>query len=407
MIRNTMVALLLCAVAGPALAEDAAEAPATVSMESYLELLERLDRLESELKEIRGEQEKAAAAPAPTPHVSAPADVASRPKEPGRFYFEGGPVILQSFGDQDTAFVAEDVELFGIGGGLPNAGFGFETSDSRDFNEDTEVAGRYELGFVPDEGLGWAARYFHFDSSDRVRRTHDPAWTVGQFETNFFDDPDIGIDTNVGDTLVARRELDLDLVDVEAMLVNRTSGGTNFTVTGGVRYLRANQSGQWRLIRGGTFSEIVNVRNDYEGAGPLLGASVRHALFERDRFSLDVFGLTRAGFIFGDGELELEDDNSLGVPGFNDVLRNERNNVVYTAEAQLGFEARFRPLERSKIEAYARFLAEGQFYANIGSIGSSAGASGDSDDADVLRDADLGFVGGTIMFGIRAPFGGD
>ena len=376
----------------------AGEQVVAIPLSSYEKLLERLDKLEAELAELKDEKTKQdSMVEAELAELKderekqdsmVEAELAELKDERKKqeedttgsrgYYATAELLSLIPISSRSTAFVVEDTGTLGAS----------ETSFTDDFKGEFGPGGRYEIGYMPQYGLGWAARYWHFNQVQKVNRRN------GDFEANFFDDPDIAVSTGTGDML-ARREFGLQTADLAATFVTRL-GRSTLQYSAGVRGLDSNMEGYWTT---GNVSSRVNVDNDWIGAGPLLGLDFTYPLYRNSSVLVNAYAGASGAMLFGNGELRAHDLSTTG-----NFVNIDRDNIVYSADLRFGLEGIMRPSSKSPVEFFGKFGAEAQHWINIGTVAASVGASGDSDDADFMIDGDLDLVGFTAVIGVRSEF---
>jgi len=283
-------------------------------------------------------------------------------------------LFLKAYSSGNTAVFIEDSGIAG------------DSVETVTFDDEWDVGYRVEIGYMPQAGLGWAARYWHFDTEHTARSEVDGT-------TAFFtDDPDIQIDD--GDSISAIREFDLDVGDIAATFVTR-SGNTAVKYSAGIRILDSEMTGFWENLD--DTSVNVSIINEFDGAGPLLGVDLIHPLFQNSTTFVNIYAGGSVAMLYGDGDLSLHKRG-----GEQNVLIVDRDDgFVYNGEVRFGLEAVFRQSPKSLIEYFATAGLEGQYWANIGTVASGISHDGD---ADYLLEGDLGLLGGTLTFGVRGEF---
>jgi len=283
-------------------------------------------------------------------------------------------LFLKAYSSENTAMFIEDS--------------GIATDDSVEtvaFDDEWDAGYRVEIGYMPQVGLGWAARYWHFD-------TDHTASVIDNDVTAFFvDDPSIQLDD--GDSIVASREFDLDVGDIAATFVTR-SGNTAVKYSAGIRVLDSNMTGFW--VNPDDTGLNVRIDNEFTGAGPLLGVDITHPLFQNSTTLVNVYAGGSVAMLYGDGELFLNEDD-----GDDIVVVDRDDGIVYNGEVRFGLEAIFRPSPKSLIEYFATVGLEGQYWANIGTV---ASRTTDDGDPNYMLNGDLGLLGGNFMLGVRGEF---
>jgi len=297
-------------------------------------------------------------------------------------------LLLRPFSSRNTAMAIQDTNILNTP----------ETSKSRDFQNDIGAGGRYVAGFMPQQGLGWSARYWHF----KQKQTANSVGTE-DVEVNFFDDPDIAIDDN-GHGILAERELELRAGDLAVDYVNPISGGGTARFIAGVRAVDFEGNGKWtdQVLTG----ERAVAKIDWTGAGPMIGVHGTVPLFETSRVSVNGFAGASAALLFGDGDLFVGSDRDASAfPRFDDLVEISRDGTpVYSTDIQIGLETIIKPNPDSPWELFVNGSAEAQYWQNIGIVTANVAAGKDSDDGENMLDGNLGLIGGAVGIGARRKY---
>jgi hypothetical protein len=350
----------LSSLAKPAVAEDA-------SLVTYEELLDRVARLEEELEEPPGPAgEKAGHA-----CLNGKACGCDTCGDTGGWYTRYENVIVTPYFSRNTAYSEfNDNDIDGV-------------VTNRGFNWDLEYSPRLELGYLDCDGMGWRARYWHFEHSSGIRRQFDG----NDVTARPIDDPEIGINISDG-TLDAVHGINLQVLDLEAMKQSKDCEGS-LTGSFGLRYVRMDQQYTARDIdpASGDLNGFVNLRHNFEGIGPTVSVEALR------RFNCSNWGAyvnLRTSILYGEADLVGHADRDPSDPEVDSVTasRNEQD-LIPVGEMQIG-------LDYTRGDWFVRVGLESQYWINGGSA--SAQAPGDGEDSPT--EGDLGFLGLNIATGL-------
>lgn len=347
-----------------------------VRPESYDDLLARLDAVESEL---------AAQHNAPKYGNSSRSCCNStiRRAVRGGLYASYENVVIHPYFSHNGAY-----EIFDA---IPNIP---EDSETVEFDWDFEYTPRIEFGYIrPCSGLGWRARYWHFDHGTSAQAT-DPG--TGRIEVGLHDDPDIEISTSNDEFVQATHNLKLSVLDLEAMRRRNHSIG-ELTVSGGLRYVRMDQDyrAAFTNINTGILDDLATSSHYFEGLGPTLALEGVRRL-GRPNWSL--FSKFRGSLLFGDSGLEQSsiDPQNVSSPIRDYVTASNSLDVLFIGEAQLGMG--YTRCLGNGMQIFGSFAGEVQYWPSGGS-----GAYQNGEDSDGIghdpRDSDMGFFGLTFAIG--------
>ena len=281
---------------------------------------------------------------------------------------------------------------FQIFNAIPNTG---ESVEIVEFDWSFRSTPRVELGYlIPCSGLGWRARYWQFNSSTSTTAT-DPG--EGNIAVGLHDDPDIEVNTADDEFARASHALDLDVVDLE-VIMRRESNCSEFTFSGGLRYLRMDQDyrASFTNFNTGIVDDIVVSNHFFEGFGPTLGLEGVRRL---GTSSLSLFGKTRGSLLLGDSGLDQAsiDPQDIAEPIGDFVTTSNTLDFQFIAELQVGVQCE-RCLSNGSL-LFGRLGAEVQYWPSAGSGAYQNGEDNDGHGEDP-RDSDM------LLFGLSASVGG-
>jgi len=211
---------------------------------------------------------------------------------------------------------------------------------------DLEPSYRFFLGYVGAQGLGARARYWWFDhEADRLE--------TGRPEV-----------ARAGGRRLPRNQLDADLridaLDVEVTQAAQL-GYLDLNFAGGVRWGSVETDQIRRASDTRPFDEVQTSRVDFDGVGPTLALEIRRPV---GAGGLALVATTRGSLLFGESEFAstLQEPRRRGAAEVNRTFTamEEENDVVYTAELQLGAE--YRRAMRNGAALSFRVLFEGQLW---------------------------------------------
>ena len=341
----------LTSLAKPAVAEDA-------SLVTYEELLDRVARLEDELAKPPG--------PAAEGEIGI-ARGCDTCCDTGGWYARYENVIVTPYFSRNTAYSA---------GGLG------EAVVNREFNWDLEYSPRFELGYLDCDGMGWRARYWHFEHSNGIRRRFN------NVDVNIAPIDDPGIDIDLNDALLDEvHGINLQVLDLEAIKQTKDCEGS-LTGSVGLRYVRMDQQLTAREIdpANGNLIEFLNLRHNFEGIGPTVSVEALR------RFNCSNWGAyvnLRGSILYGEADLVGQD----GLGGTVDDVFKTRNeqDLIPVGEMQIG-------LDYTRGDWFVRVGLETQYWINAG----SANAQVNQDDgANDPSDPDMGFLGLNVATGLN------
>jgi outer membrane murein-binding lipoprotein Lpp len=382
--KPVAAAIAVAALAGTAQAQ-------AVKLTSYQDLMNRVAQLEGEVETMRSSVPPAPAADgmpgmmyggAPGMPMAA-GGCGYQCCDPCQVCDQGGAyvlfenVLVKPYFSQNTAFKIID---------SPAQPFD-ENTESVDFDWDLEYSPRIELGYIGSSGMGWRARYWHFDHDTSL----NASGALGDVVVDIVGDPDIEIDVDAAGTLQTRHSLELYTVDLEALMRRESCEGA---VTGsvGLRYARIEHAYDAAdFDAAGALDDFIRSRNSFEGVGPTIAGEVRRRIGSGN---LSGFINARGSLLFGDS-----DWSAFEVPtplNGSDRVTSDRDDLVAVAETQLGVDYR-RPSSGGR-EWFGRVALEAQYWHN-GGTGAIQGAGDIPTDSDP-READLGFVGLSIGLGV-------
>ncbi len=308
----------------------------------------------------------------------------------GAYYGEASVTVLKLFGSNDSAVGIYDDDVVIEG----------EASRMFSFEHGIDVGGRYEIGYRANRGWGWAARYWQYKSTGEKSLT---ATADNDVEAFFNYDLDQEFEADLeGDRIDASRSLSFRTLDLEATFARKSENGLSVDLRGGLRYAKIDMTGLWSQFEAdGEIEERLEMSNDFQGAGPVLGISMSGQVYQGSLFQISAFGLARGSLLFGSGEFQsvMYQSDSSGT-----LVSSERGPVVVTAELQLGMEISRKLSNAMPAEVFAKGVLEAQYWGNVGSIGALEALDGDGDMSHII-DSNLGMVGGTFMVGVRTPLG--
>lgn len=370
----------LSGLAAPAGAQDA-------QLVSYDELLERVARLEEDL------------APAPEAEANGGAGCAAGCVTDcgacgaccgnGGWYLQYDNVLVKPYFTSDTAY-SQEINDPGIGAD--------DTTIQTQFDWDIQYSPRVELGHLDCEGMGWRARYWHFDHSTGINRKFGPDADV---DVEVFDDPDVDIDID-DEILDVNHNLKLQVFDLEALKRDMDCEG-GFTASAGIRYVNMEQSYDASeidpefVIDGVTVPTVVDAlrsTHDLNAIGPTVAVEVLR------RFNCSNWGAfvsVRGSLLYGESDHFAQDATGGGPPpldvGDNYIDEND-GDVIGVGEISLGLD--YRRMTESCHEAYFRVALEAQHWVNAGSANQAV------DDNSTIRpqETDMGFLGVNLAFGV-------
>jgi hypothetical protein len=372
--------LAVAALAGTAKAQ-------AVKLTSYQDLLNRVAQLEGEVESMR---ENTSLPPAP-PADGQPAMVyGGMPGavpggcgyeccDPCQVCDQGGAYILfenvlvKPHFSQNTAFKIID------GANQPFD----ESTQSVDFDWDVEYSPRLELGYINCNGMGWRARYWHFDHTTSL----STAGNVGDVVVDIVGDPDIEIDVDAAGSLATSHSLEVYTVDLEAMMRRESCEG-DLTGSVGLRYAQVDQTYDAAdFDAAGVIDDVIRSRHSFEGIGPTIAGEVRRRMGSGN---LSGFVNARASLLYGESDWFAFENPP------EDLVTAENDDLIAIAETQIGVDYR-RPSSGGR-EWFGRLALEAQYWHNAGT-GAIQGAGDIPSDTDP-READLGFLGLSVGVGV-------
>jgi hypothetical protein len=166
--------------------------------------------------------------------------------------------------------------------------------NQQDFDYDHEFAPRVWLGYVGGSGLGVRGNWWGLDSDAGATATATAT-------TALFSATPLGLGfftTVAGDTMNIQSDLDLDVIDLEAVQTFGRNGWSGL-VSGGVRWAQIRQ--QYRLTAVPTvgLTDALGSTHSFDGIGPTASLELRQRLWDTG-FSL--FGSGRAAILFGNSD---------------------------------------------------------------------------------------------------------
>lgn len=325
----------------------------------------------------------------------------------GSFVAGAGFYILRPFFNNNAAYTTTYTTL------IPGVGVANTTTTNttqQNFQDNYTFAPLVWLGYVSRSGLGVRARYWYYQNTATTTTTNDvfPTGTTATVITSsgtppFFvtsGNPGSALSNGVGqDQLQFTRSLRLNVWDMEA-IQQLNSGPWSLLVGAGARYATLNQSyGATRFNPGGsnaagttTFDldfETASSVNNFKGAGPM---AVLEAYRTLGNTGLAIYGSARGSVLFGTHRMpmshtQLEDGTLAGATiGFATFDSSSLNSygVLPVGEVELG-GLYYRDIGSFRV--FVRPAAVGQVWWNAGTATSRTG--------------DLGFLGGTLAFGVQ------
>ena len=379
--KPVAAAIAVAALAGTAQAQ-------AVKLTSYQDLLNRVAQLEGEVETMRASGSVPPAPPADGMPGMMYGGAQGMPmaaggcgyqcSDPCQVCDQGGAyvlyenVIVKPYFSQNTAFKIID---------SPAQAFD-ENTDSVDFDWDLEYSPRIELGYIGSNGMGWRARYWHFDHDTSL----NASGALGDVVVDIVDDPDIEIDVDADGTLETQHSLELYTVDLEALMRRESCEGA---VTGsvGLRYARVEHGYDAAdFDAAGVLDDVIRSRNSFEGIGPTIAGEVRRRIGSGN---LSGFINARGSLLYGDSDWSARENDE-------DRVISDRDDLVTVAETQIGVDYR-RPSSNGR-EFFGRVALEAQYWHNAGT-GAIQGGGDVPTDSDP-READLGFVGLSVGLGV-------
>lgn len=265
------------------------------------------------------------------------------------------------------------------------------------FDWDLQYTPRVWVGYVGPGGIGAQIRYWQFDHGE-TRGALDGG--AGFFESGFQHDDDVllAIGTLTDDSIFARHDLELHVVDVEGTWHNTSCAWGSVRVSGGVRYVRMDQDyGAKTFDDADPQIEFISSHHDFEGIGPTV------AVLARRRIGLSNFALFASGrlsAVYGDASIEMRD-----VVGSGDAWAKSGDDLISVMEMQLGAEWWMTLWPTARL--FVRAALEGQVWydAGTGLNTASAGQTGmpagiDNAHQTSPQIGDLGFFGFSIATGL-------
>jgi hypothetical protein len=328
----------------------------------------------------------------------------------GQFVAGAGFYYVQPSWETDPAFQVNDLGLF------------LRTDDSLDLSitYDYEFAPRVWFGYADPCGLGFRARWWHFDQS-----TTD---SVGNaFDGNFLSDE---LTATITQQVAVESDLELSVWDLEATAEYRL-GCWSFLLAGGLRYARLSQN--YRGTEVASFSTFdsdtqataefdlassVGLSDRFWGLGPTVALETRYAI---GCTGVSLYGGARLSVLVGRGEQEfnqaalfrLEANDPTDPPptsvqfSQSSAFTVGRDDVLPIGEIELGLEWNACYCG-SQYFVQAALVGQSWFDAVIPSTG---GESGDraslldfsslSFDGGKDNDNQLNFFGITFVAGVR------
>ncbi|MBW3541689.1 MAG: hypothetical protein KY476_15580 [Planctomycetes bacterium] len=374
-------AIGMAGAAAPAMADEPVP-EIGAKLVSYNDLLDRV----AELEEKMAEKDAAAAStmmPAPAAGVCCDTGCACESCcDQGGAYFVYENVIVKPYFSQNAAFA---IDLDGVA---------TDRHDVEDFEWNLKYSPRLELGYLNCDGMGWRARYWHFDHGTELNAA--AANVNGDIEVEIALEPDITIDVAANGTIETRHSLDVYTFDLEAV-GRRESCEGGVTGSIGLRYARSEQNYKaLDRIATGAVEDIVTSRHFIQGVGPTLSGEVRRQM----RGNVSLFANLRGSLLYGESDWVASEDNN-PVGSVDDVISIEGSqDLLSIAELQLGVD--YRRMTDSGRAVFARVAFETQYWANAGTGLILPASDIDNNDVQAVdpREADLGLLGLTIATGI-------
>ncbi len=302
----------------------------------------------------------------PPPGPLAPAPVC--PPETGRARFIAGAGVyyVQPHFEANPAFTTT------LGGGIaavPATTAIFQ----RDFDWDYHFAPQAFVGFIGANGLGLRGRYWRFDESTDISAANGTGFSPITGGTTITDATGFLVSTTAGDLLTFESDLQLDVLDVEA-LQEIVRGPWTVTLSGGVRLADLRQSYTARLFNPGPAIEtfdILQSNQRFKGIGPVAAAEVRRQLFNS---GLAIYGSARAAVLFGTGERSssLSETTAGALTDFSS-FSSSRDDVMPVTELEIGAEYAFN---FRNFQLFVRATYVGHVWFGAGSAASESGNLG-------------------------------
>jgi hypothetical protein len=353
-----------------------------VAPASYEDIIARLQAVEQQVASQNVQNGPAESAPGGGGCCQSCCDCCCPP--PRRWYARYDSVYVEPRFTRNVAFQVFDVNV-AVG----------EDVQLIDFDWDLEYSPRVEVGYLSGcGGLGWRARYWHFDHGVSAR-LNDPG--TGRVEFGLHDDPDLEIETDDTEFAEAVENIELKVFDLE---LSRQWDGCcgSLTASLGVRYVSMDQffRGSIADIATGEVDEFVQSDFSFEGIGPTLALEgVRRSGYR----NWSVFANTRVSLLFGDSErVQFAFDPQDPADPIDDLLtENNDFDVKAIAEVQLGVQYDY--YLRNCAVLFFRAGLEAQYWPHWGGAGSQNGEDTDGIGEDPFL-SDMGFVGFTGSVGL-------
>jgi hypothetical protein len=286
------------------------------------------------------------------------------------------------------------------------------------FDWDMQASPRFWIGFAgPADGLGFQVRYWQFDHGVEMSATGDADfdYTVRFTPTSAASfSPLVASDPL---SIVARHDLELHALDAEGTWHSFSSPNGSVTVTGGLRYVRMDQSYRAKtstpasspgspdpIVDYFAFDEFLRVDHDFEGFGPTISVNGRRritnspfALFANLRFAA-VYGsakvnarrssISSVSDANNDGDLEEADGDTVAVSE-DQFIKDSNGDLIPITELQAGVEWSQPLWMFGGSKFFLRIGVEGQVWFDAGTGLNSADVYGDFSP----QIGNLGFLG--------------
>lgn len=247
----------------------------------------------------------------------------------------------------------------------------------RDFEYDFGFAPRIWAGIENCNGLGFRARFFHFEqSADTVSATVGAGGVVGASSESVVGN--LSFDAGPGETIDALTSIYIQNWDLEVTQRTRL-GHLDLVLAGGVRYSHQKQTYD-------AFADGLGIQSSsgFTGVGPTMGVD---ALCPLGSSKFSVFGSARGSLLFGRGHQE--------AVAFGDGVAHadsRRFDTEGVLEAEVGLQ-----WERclGNVQLLVRPALNSQLYIGGGN------ARGVTDDFGRVSSSDFGLVGAALSAGIR------
>jgi hypothetical protein len=237
------------------------------------------------------------------------------------------------------------------------------------------------FGHVNENGFGFQARYFQFDGSADTRTFSPDAANPLAFIEVFGAGGNISRNAfaGVGETLTVSHDLELDVLDLEAIQRwqwNRMLLMGSF----GARYVRMDQDMLATAITAaGVLDEMVDHDHSFEGFGPVVGLQLVRGM---GRSGFGVYGNVRGSILFGDQDQTIVEIKNAGANVGTDTHTGDEVMAI----GEIAFGVQYARELRNHAHGFVRLGYESQIWWDAGSA--------------INTDGNMGLEGFTLAFGI-------